>query len=174
MKKPSENEVFNEISDFILSLENTVEDLSDISLADIFFTDSELGGLFLSKEDSKKYTHCVFLLLSIINEDLISKKEAESILKKTILTVLDFNHKQSEKSFADRLSTSIKDLRNKLKGKPIAYDVFYQVQGLSEEGLPFTVGNVQFCKFDEPQLLRFTNCLNAFKGDLDEQKKRFF
>jgi len=172
MAKPNENEIYKEIKDFILSLENTDEDLKDISSTEVFFSYGELGGLYLSDIDSKKYYHCLSLILSIINENLISKKEVEVIFQKTILTVLDINNKQSGLPFADRLSASIKELRKKIKGEPIAYDVYYQIQGLSEEGLPFTVGNVQFCKFDKRQLSRFTNGLKAFQGDEDEKKKR--
>jgi len=172
MTKQNENEVFKEIEDFILSLENTNEDLEDISSTEVFFSYGELGGLYLSDIDSKKYYHCLTLLLSVINENLISKKEVEVIFQKTILTVLDIENKQSGRSFEDRLSASLKELRKKIKGEPIAYDVYYQIQGLSEEGLPFKVGNVQFCKFDKRQLSRFTDGLKAFKGDIEEKKKR--
>ena len=56
-----------------------------------------------------------------------------------------------------RLSAALEELNEKLNAKPILHKVYYQIQGLSKEGLPFRFGNVNFVRFTNFQMNKIKN-----------------
>lgn len=125
-----------------------------------------MGGLFLSGVEAEKYTNCVYQLFSIINENLISRVTVESYFRDAVLKSLDITNKQDGIAFETRLRNALKELENKIKTKPIPYNVYYQIQGLSEDGLPFKFGNVNFIKFNNFQMNKIKN---IFKNSVNYQ-----
>lgn len=176
MKKLKEDKTYEEISDFIASLETSFNnhdgENEGLFFNEVFFTLGDLGGLMLSGKESERYAYCKYLLLHTVDEELVNKKKVESSFQQAILKVLNINGQHPEKLFSERLRLEIKELRRKLNSNPKKYEVFFPIRGLSDSSLPQKVGKIEFRNFDDEQLSKFSNIILSFSGDQPEQSQR--
>jgi len=169
MKKEFFKTALTEITKFIKSLEDT-EELTGIPQGEIFFSQEGEGMLFLDGNDAIRYRECLNLLSDSIQDEPISPKVIETIFQKTILSVLDILEKRRDKSFLERLDAALKSLKSTIVTNPIKFEVYYPVLGLAFDGLPFQIGNVKFCQFDEEQLMKLLFVSPATQ-ETDKQKE---
>lgn len=154
MSKIDLSKALLEISDFIKSL-NIKEGIYPGEKHGIFFMREDEGSLFLNEEDAFLYMKSLGLLLTNVNEDLISRKAVERFLQDAIFYALDIQEKRKNIQFEIRIDQAMKTLRKSLLQKPRTFKIYYPVLGLSHDGLPVKVGNVLFCIFDEEHKKQF-------------------
>ena len=157
-----------DISDFIRSLKIN-EGISPGEKFDVFFMREDEGSLFLNEEESFRYLKSLGLLLTSVNEDLISRNAVERFLQDTIFYAVDIQKKREDIQFEIRIDQAIKTLRESLLQKPRTFKIYHPVLGLSYDGLPVKVGNVLFCKFDSTHKAQFQKS-NPVSGDLKKDE----
>lgn len=163
-----------DISDFIRSL-NINEEISPGEKFDVFFMREEEGSLSLNREDSFRYLKSLGLLLTCVNEDLISRKEVERFLQDAIFYAVDIQENRKDIQFEIRIDQAIKTLRKSLLQKPRTFKIYYPVLGLSNDGLPVKVGNVLFCTFDEEHKSQFIKSIPITEDlKITENNRKWF
>jgi hypothetical protein len=146
-------EVLKTVREFIKSLWATIEEFTGRTNPAIFFSIADEGTLFLDKEEAQQYRKCLRSLISAVASDQISTKAIEHLYQKAILVSLDIAEHRADQSFEARLDQAIQDLRAALRIKPCHFQVYYPVDGLTSDGLPFSFGNVNFCIFSTEEIM---------------------
>lgn len=174
MNEENLSKVLLDISDFIRSL-NINKEISPGEKFDVFFMREDEGSLLLNREDSFHYLKSLGLLLTCVNEDLISRKEVERFLQDAILFAVDIQENRKDIQFETRIDQAIKTLRKSLLQKPRTFKIYYPVFGLSNDGLPIKVGNVLFCTFDEEHKSQFIKSIPITKDlKIIENNRKWF
>lgn len=119
-------------------------------MPEIMFNDRELGGLWLSGKEAADYLR---ILAGILNatesNEAISPKYVEKLVQNAILSSLDAQEQQPETSLESRLVTETQRLRIALRRTAIPYQLYYPIEGMSSEGLPYRFGTATFKVFDD-------------------------
>lgn len=135
---------------FITSLKAAPTANSGVHQIQVMFEEPGLGGIMLDGKEADDYVSCRKQLINITSKSgMISAKAVERLWQKAILQALDINDKQLDVPFEQRIENSLQELENKIHTPPIEHNVYALVHGMSDDGLPFQYGDVEFIKFDE-------------------------
>jgi hypothetical protein len=74
----------------------------------------------------------------------MSAKTIERLYQRAILTSLDITEHRRDLPFQVRLDQAVRDLRSAFTTKPYPFQVYYPIEGLELDELPFSFGNVSF------------------------------
>jgi len=154
-KTMSLDEALETVAGFITSLSTGVPRAEDRITPGILFSTADDEGLLLDGETAEKYQECFTNLIDGIGTEQISPRAIEKLYQKAIMASLDVNKRRQDQSFADRLDAAIKDLKIALRAKPRSFEIYYPIGGLAPEGLPFVLGNVNFCILDKEKVNNF-------------------
>ncbi len=146
-------EVLKTVSEFIKSLSTNIEEFSGRTNPAIFFSVADEGTLFLDEEEAQQYRKCLSSLTNAVASDQISIRAIERLYQRAILVSLDIAEHRTDQPFEARLDQAIQDLRTALRIKPYSFQVYYPVDGLTSDGLPFSFGNVTFCIFSTEEVM---------------------
>lgn len=153
------NAALKVVSAFIESLMSSEMPSSEDRRFDLYFWHAGEGTLFLSAEEAQQYRACLRALLEVVSStEKISPRAAEGVFQNAIFGALDIR-KQRTPEFKARLDQALQELRQRLTAAPQTFRVYHRVNGLAPEGLPSTVGNVEFVVFDDRQLEQFRSAL---------------
>jgi hypothetical protein len=119
-----------------------------------FFIDREEGTLFLDDTEAAELAEIGESIARAI-EGRVGRAGVERAVQSAIFHTLDINDQRSDVPSKKRLNEAMTSLRKQLTQPPRIWTVTHRVHGLDSEGLPFTVGRVQFCIFDEALRERF-------------------
>lgn len=126
---------------------------------ELYFSDEDLGGLWLSDNEVDEYRQILDMLVSALPKpQLVSERTVEKWFQHAILDAIrpEAGHGLVE----ERLLKALGVLSDKLKTSPVQYDVFYPVNGIAHEELPQQVGKVKFLLLDEEQRTYFERIAN--------------
>ena len=116
--------------------------------SDVFFGDEREGYLFLGEEKSGKYRETARKLFEVLYKtELRSTGEVVKLFNAAILETLDINSRRGEHTFEQRLDIAVSDFKDALSNGLQTFWIYYPVLGLAPEGLPFTIGHVEFASF---------------------------
>lgn len=140
---------------------------------EIMFSQKDEGTVILSGEEARQYKNCLNLLISRVSDEEVSANSIGKLLQNAILYSLDIEEKRRDITFDERFDESINDLTKSLNMPKWTFDIYYPLSGLSIEGLPIKIGDIEICLFDE-------NCLNDFhkivfpkdNSDINELQKQ--
>ena len=79
----------------------------------------------------------------------------ESAVQASVLKAFDLNNLHPELDFPQRLSSSLSELREQLRRSPVDWWIHIEVRGLAREGLPRTVGKIEFYLLDKTKSTEF-------------------
>jgi hypothetical protein len=119
-----------------------------------------LGPIVLWGAQADEFTACV----ASIYESAISKREhislsaTESLIQTAIVQSLDLdkNRPRPHLTFSVRLTESLGELKKALSQTPVKWTVYHEVRGLMPDGLPYSVGNIEFLAIDDAQAAGLT------------------
>jgi hypothetical protein len=114
-----------------------------------------LGPITLWGAQADEFTACV----AAIYESAISKREhislsaTESLIQIAMVQSLDLdtNRPRPHLPFHKRLADSLEVLKKALSRTPPKWTVYHEVRGLMPDGLPYSVGGVEFLVIDDAQ-----------------------
>ena len=156
------NAALKVVSAFIESLMSSEMLSSEDRRFDLYFWHAGEGTLFLSAEEAQQYRDCLRALLEAVSSsEQISPPSVERVFQNAIFAALDIRNQRTPE-FKARLEQALQEL-------PQTFRVYHCVNGLAPEGLPSTVGNVDFVVFDDRQLDKFREA--AAKHAVDEEQR---
>ncbi len=135
---------------------------------EVFWTKDE-GWVFITDEDAEQYRRLLGTLIRTVMDDRVSPRAIELQFQRAILEVIDLPNRRSPDP-AQRVDAALRAIRELLEGPPQGYTVVLPVEGLAAEGLPRTVGQVEFVAFDDAQLDRFRAAVTDY--DIPAEDKR--
>lgn len=146
MKQSKMDEVLRSIKSLIIEFKDSgIEENGDKAL---YFERQGLGGLHLNYEESSRYRKCLRdLAASSVKDDDLSLKTVEGAFQEALLKALCSNSYSTPED--SRINEILEALKRKLTANRIPYRCFIPVCGIKEEGLPFSIGKVEFSVFDD-------------------------
>jgi len=110
-----------------------------------------LGVLPLLEEEAEEFSDAVAMIYELMaaKREHVSLSATESLIQATVVDSVDVNKSSQERDFNRRLTAAIAALRTALSQEPGDWTVYHEVRGLAPDGLPFKVGNVEFCLVDD-------------------------
>ena len=159
------------LGDFILSL-LPVKELDVVKEMPTFFTLEGYGGLFLDKEEAIQYNSALSSVIDSINLEKISQKQVAKLFQRAILHAIDLEEKQPQIDIETRIKNSIDEFVDLIYSEPTEFFIYYPIEGLQKEGLPFTFGNIEFKVFDEENFKLFEKRVLDSGGDDKELQIR--
>lgn len=146
------------VEDFLRAIKDvdTNASVEDTGTPEVMFWRRDEGVVSLRGETARQYRQCIDALeTAVAHEKLISRKAIEKALQTAILAVLDRRRLRRGTKFGRRLNDARQELEQSLAGPLQRFQAYKRVVGLSPEGLPLTVGQVEFVVFDEAQADKF-------------------
>ena len=150
----------NQITEFIQSL-LPIEENFDFKQVGAIFSSEDLGTLVLDKEKFNIYREVLNTIVKDLNTEIISLKAIEKLFQQTILKALDIDKKFAAIPLEKRIKDSIDEFEKSISEKPREVILYFGIEGVEEEGLPFNFGGVEFCIFD-------SNAHSVFKETVEE------
>lgn len=147
-----------QITEFIQSLPNANENF-DIKKMEMFFSSEDLGTLYLNNKEFLYYRKILNSIIKDLNSEIISPKTIEKLFQQAILKSLDLCLKQSSIPLEKRIKDSLKCLEESLNETPQNIILYYPVEGLADEGLPFKFGKIEFRIFNNEDNTLFTKTI---------------
>ena len=141
------DESFQEIRSLIDFLKSRTEAPKEKPLS-LYFERNELGSLNLNYEEALHYHKCLRNLIKIsVKDDDLSLKKVENAFQETLLKALCVNTSSISEDL--RISEILQDLKQKITAKRITYRCYIPICGISEGGLPLSIGQIEFIVFDD-------------------------
>ena len=159
-----------QITEFIQSLSSVKRNL-DIKKMKMFFSSRDLGTIYLDNEELMNYREVLHSLIKNMDPEIISPKTIEKRFQNTILKSLDLDNNQNSIPLDKRIKDSITSLEKSLNETPKNIILYYPLEGLAEEGLPFKFGKVEFCVFTAEDYSLFENSVKNNWSDKQSKKK---
>jgi len=131
----------------------------------VSFTKQGLGGLMLTDDDAQQYRKCVNEVHKEAagKNEQISRSAVESIIQQAMLKALDPEHTSNEKDPSKRLAAALATMEKELREKPVTWEIYFPVDGLLTDNLPYKFGRCTFYLADD-----------AFMGSLEERLRKSF
>jgi hypothetical protein len=151
MKQSKIDESLQNVKSLIDFLNSRTEEAGEGIL---YFEHQELGHLYLNYEESSRYGKCLRNLVeSSVEDDDLSLEIVEGAFQEALLKALCPNNS----SISDDLGINkiLEGLKQKLTAKQISYCCYIPVCGIKEEGLPLSIGQIEFVVFDDLNVNRF-------------------
>jgi hypothetical protein len=144
------DEAIRNVELFIKHLKRvTKSELSPSLKSEIYFGNDEEGYISLDGNEARRYTKTLsFMLKDLCSSELLSYSTVEILLQKAILESIDFMKKRKKTSFKFRLTKSINNIKSDLLKMYKEFYIAYPICGLSNEGLPIKIGDIEFLIFD--------------------------
>ena len=177
MKQSKLDESLQEVKVLIDFLDSRTEQTGE---RELYFERGGLGRLHLDYEEASRYHKCLRNLVnSSVKDDDLSLKTVERALQETLLEAL-FSNNSSLPSTDLKISRILEDLKQKLTVKRIPYCCYIPVCGIQEEGLPLSIGQIEFAIFDDLLIHNFQEIVakhklqrkikwERLKGDIDRK-----
>ncbi len=143
-----------QITDLIQSLSYDKKTF-DFNKTEMFFSLEDLGTLYLNHEETKEYREVLNSMINDMDSEIISPKAIEKLFQQTILKSLDLGSKQSSIPLEKRIKDSLKCLEESLNETPQNIILYYPIEGLADEGLPFKFGKIEFRIFNNEDRVIF-------------------
>lgn len=124
------------------------------------FSKEGYGWIELTGETTRQYLRCLNAILEVVNEDNISRKAVDRLLKDLILETVDIKKQHAAERFEDRLRRLLDRLRTQLTAPPVLHHVCIRITGIDVGDKPITFGKVTFDVFP-------TERFRAFKQDYE-------
>jgi hypothetical protein len=140
---------------------------------DLWFWHEDEGPLYLSNDEAKRYRSTLAALVDAVRSSAqISPRALEIVFRQAILAALDLQDRRSPDSDV-RLESAIDALRSSLMAPPQTVRVYHRVNGLAPDGLPTTVGKVEFAVFNDEEVNRFRAAVAEHAVSEEERERRY-
>ncbi|WP_339383180.1 hypothetical protein [Phormidium tenue] len=141
------DESFQEIRSLIDFLKSRTEAPTEKILS-LYFERHELGSLHLDYEEASRYHKCLRnLIKNSVKDNDLSLKKVENAFQETLLKALCVNTSSISEDL--RISEILQNLKQKITAKRITYRCYIPICGISERGLPLSIGQIEFIVFDD-------------------------
>jgi hypothetical protein len=137
-----------------------------------------LGPITLWGAQADEFTACVDAIYesAISKREHISLSETESLIQTAMVHSLDLdtNRPRPHLPFQKRLTDSLAELKKALSQTSVKWTVYHEVRGLMPDGLPCSIGSIEFLLIDNAQAAALTASTDSFvEGTLStpEQKR---
>lgn len=162
---------------YIQSLTSSIKDKNEPQqkgfLLEVMFSDQDYGTLFLTGEEAREYRQCLQMFLRLgVPDDLRSKKHIEKLIQRTILKSIDYVGKDNHLSEDQKLDRAIQQLKDDFFVEGNKYTVYYPIENLSIDGLPFSIGGITLCQLDEKETGKLVELLKMGDQDSSDVLKR--
>jgi hypothetical protein len=139
----------------------------------LWFWQEDEGTLYLTKPEAKRYRSTLGALVEAARRQAeISPGAVEAAFRQAILVALDLQDRRSS-NLDIRLRNAIDGLHGSLTALPQTFRVYHRVLSLASDGLPTTVGKVEFVVFDNEQVERFRAAVGEHKVSEEQRERRF-
>lgn len=144
----------DEIRSFITSIAlNMNNSDTNFSTSGLFFGNDNEGYVSLDQSEAQEFREILFSITEGISSfSPISRKFVVEAFQATILESLAITGTSHNKNLDQRIDQAISNLQSTLHKGPIEFIVYYPIFGLSDLGLPFNIGNVEFFILQEDTL----------------------
>lgn len=146
-------ESLKRLRDFIMTLRDSdlANGIPEEAFPTVIFSAGEWGTMMLWGDLAEEYLECVSTAYSTVEKQKqLSYKGVEEVVGVAILSSLDPLGRAADKEFPQRLDDALAVLEQALRAAPQEWEIHLPVLGLSPQGLPHRIGDVEFYVADEP------------------------